>query len=359
MSFTIEHDYRSRARAVELLRKEAGCDYLLISRLTDIRWLTGFTGSSGLIRVGENGILFATDGRYRTQVAQELTDVSTLIADTDVLGSILRGVQGTVLVQSDELSHSEYDRICSSFPEVKLSGRVNLLSSLRESKDSSEIELVRQALAITEATVTRCLERVCAGMTEKELAAEIDYEHAKSGSERPAFDTIVAFGENSALPHARPSGRRLKSGEIILIDCGCTIDGYASDMTRCVGFGEIDSETLHVYEIVQSSVDLAIAAAKSGMKSSDLDAVAREAITAAGYGHRFVHSLGHGVGLDVHETPRIGKNVDSLLPINGIVTIEPGIYIPGQFGIRIEEMVLLRSESAIRLNTSSTAFTSL
>ncbi len=355
MTALLAHDYTRRVKSLEVLRVTTKSDYILITRLTDIRWLTGFTGSSAVLVAGPDGLLFNTDGRYATQSASEVLNSNILIAESDVLAAALKGLQGRVLYQSDYTSVADYERLFTAHPDIQFTGQASLLVDLRANKEASEIEWIRRALDITELTVGKVSRQIHSGITERELAAEIDHEHARLGSERPSFETIVAFGERSALPHALPTDRRLRNGDVILIDCGCTLNGYASDMTRCFVFGEATPLVAKVHEVVRMAVESAIQSARAGMNTCDLDAIARNEISKAGYGDNFIHSLGHGVGLDIHESPRVGKNVTGVLPENGIITIEPGIYLPGKFGIRIEEMVLLSTESADRLNKSSTS----
>ncbi len=354
-------------RARELLtvpdRAEPLCagspDQVFVTRIQDIRWLTGFTGSNAVMILGKTDAVFLTDGRYRTQATVEVSEARVLIAETDLLQDAAELFKKAILIQSDHLTLAQRKRLGELAPDTRFIEKENLLSQFRATKDAAEVALVQEALSISEKTITACLENIKSGITERELAAEIDYQHTRFGSEGPAFDTIVAFGARSALPHARPGNVRLLSGDVVLIDCGCTRGGYCSDITRTFLYGTDKAEVRDVYAVVLEALNAAVAEARSGIRAAELDAAARAVIESAGYADFFVHSLGHGVGLEIHEMPKINKLSNQILPENAIITVEPGIYLPDRFGIRIEEMVLLTSDGGQRLNDSPTKFTLL
>ncbi len=350
--------YDNRARRIEALLDMHSADALLLSSLSDIRWACGFTGSSGLLLLVSGSSVFVTDGRYATQAAEEVFVDDIVIADNELIGvlpealnkfSILR-----LLIQSDHLTLERVEKLELLSPSVTQVPGSGLLRELRARKDAEEISQIQAALEITESALESALEIVQPGISEYELATELEYRQKRSGAEGASFSTIVAFGSNSALPHARAGNRVLKKGETILIDLGCLVNGYASDLTRTLFFGNPDERFLEVYDVVRRAVAAAEFSACAGQSGSQLDRAGRDVIDKAGFGKDFVHSLGHGVGLDIHEWPRINKRAHENLPLNSVLTIEPGIYLPTEFGVRIEDMIVLESEGSRRLNHTST-----
>jgi len=228
------------------------------------------------------------------------------------------------------------------------------LPSLRAVKDESELVKIRSALKITEQVFEEMLPLIRPGVTENELAAEIDYKQRQLGAEGSSFDTIVAFGPNSALPHARPGPSILETNQPVLMDFGCVFEGYASDMTRTVHVGEPTSGFRNVYASVLSALEVVTDGARSGMSGLDVDALARQCLSEKDLDVHFKHSLGHGVGLDIHEWPTLSKRGVDILPDGCVVTFEPGVYLKNEFGIRIEDMAVLRPDSAHTLNSFTT-----
>lgn len=346
-----------RNRLRDLLELSEG-EGLVVSHLPDIRWLTGFSGSSGLLVLWARGETLVTDGRYAEQVKQECPDVEVHI------GSGAAGTHmGQILVDQDlkdvrvQADHASWSQILSwkeAWSGVDVSKAGSELSSLRMSKSSGELTAIQRALAITEETFTKVLERLKEGVSENDVAAEIDYQQRLKGATGAAFDTIVAFSENAALPHARPGNRALRRGDVILMDFGCVVDGYHSDMTRTVSFGNASKDFLEAYESVRSALLRSQESAKAGITGEQLDGVARDELTRHGYGAAFSHSLGHGVGLQIHEPPSVSRRNQQSLVEGCIITLEPGVYLPGHFGIRIENMVQLHSDGCTILNTLDT-----
>ncbi len=320
-------------------------DAILLTSLADVRWTANFTGSNGLLFVFQDDAVLVTDGRYRTQAASEVFDAKVVIgghdlighaADVDLLSSCRR-----VAFQSDAVTVAKYEALVERFDGIEWVDAEELLVTDVASKADEEVERMREAQRLTDTVFEAMLPAIRPGMTEIEVAAEIVYRHLKHGAERMAFEPIVASGPNSALPHAQPTARILQHGDVLLLDFGCFLDGYASDMTRTIALGEPGSEVREVYEVVLAAQRSALNAARSRIRSSDLDAAARDVIAEAGYELQFPHSLGHGVGLQVHEWPRISHTAEYLLPDGCVITIEPGIYLPDRFGVRIEDMVRL------------------
>ncbi len=335
-----------RLDAVRRLLKESDADGIVVSSIHHVRWLSGFTGSAALVLVGRDRVVLATDGRYRDQARSEVTGFEILVASGELWDSLFadRLLSGKILLQGEHVSALTVQRLDSPRSGNEFCVREELLERLVCAKEPSEIELIRKAQAITEEVFDHLIEWLRPGLTEREVAAEIVCQHLARGAERMSFDPIVASGPNSSLPHARPGDRRLQIGDVVILDMGCLRQGYASDMTRTIGIGEIGGRADGVYRVVREAQEKAIDAARSGMLACDLDRVAREVIARADFGDFFTHGLGHGVGMQVHEWPRVSSRTEYTLPENTVVTIEPGVYIPGEFGVRIEDLIVLRPD---------------
>jgi len=323
---------------------------LLLTNPFDIRWCCGFTGSNGTLLVLRDRQVFITDGRYTTQAKEEVVGAEIIIAERDLVNELARFAIERLIIQADHVTVEYSGLLKKLLPETEFLFETRLLAYERASKEISEIQCIEQALKISESVIASIAEFIEIGISERRLATEIDYRQLGAGAEGIAFDTIVAFGENSALPHARPSTRRLQPNEPILIDTGCIVDGYASDITRNIFFGKPTAAYTETFDIVERAVQAALNAARSSIVASELDHKARKVISDAGHGKHFTHSLGHGVGLEVHEWPRISARSRERLPDNAVITIEPGIYLADEFGIRIEDLVVLGPDGCLRLN---------
>jgi Xaa-Pro aminopeptidase len=353
----------NRIRQLQNLLVKLGTDALYLTHLPDVRWACGFTGSNGLLIVLPASAHFLTDGRYASQAAAEVSGADVHVAGYDLIGHLaeapLLGGVTRAVYQSDHLSVSAWTELRERLPEVAWTGEEELLVRLVASKEAREIERIRAAQRLTEAVFEQLLTWIRPGLSERKIAAEIVCRHLKEGAERMSFEPIVASGPNSALPHARPTGRTLEKGDVVVLDMGGVLDGYASDMTRVVALGRPDAEAREVFELVLAAQERAIADARSGMASKDVDALARDVIREAGYGEAFSHSLGHGVGLQVHEWPRVSHAADYVLPPHCVVSIEPGVYLRDRFGIRIEDLVVLEEDGCRNLTQASKKWTIL
>ena len=328
----------------------------LLTFLPDIRWAVGFTGSNGVLVVTEAEAHFVTDGRYTVQAGQEVTTarvhvpgygLADHVVEEGLLGSARR-----VLVQSDHLTVKALGEW-----EEKLEGKTfvpvaDFLSDAVASKTPAQVEKLRAAQAVTDEVFSHLLPLIGPGVTELDLAAEIVYAHLKRGCSAMAFEPIVASGRRSALPHARPSSKRLEPGDLVTIDMGGVLDGYCSDMTRTVALGPLGEEEQSAYAAVLRAQHAAIAHAKAGMTGKALDTVARDVLDEAGLADYFAHSLGHGLGLQVHEWPSLSQRREHVLPVGAAVTIEPGVYLPERFGLRIEDTIVLREDGCDNLTRS-------
>jgi Xaa-Pro aminopeptidase len=250
-------------------------------------------------------------------------------------------------------------RLASALEHVELQPFSSPFRHFVASKSAGELQALRKAQAVTDAVFESLLPTIRPGITELDLAAEIVYRHLREGAQSMAFEPIVASGPNGALPHARPSDREIRNGDMVVLDFGCFVDGYASDMTRTVAIGTPESSATSAYETVREAQSTAQQAARPGMTAESLDRTARSIIDEAGLGEFFSHSLGHGLGLQVHEWPRIGRSNTDILPENVVITIEPGVYIPGAFGIRIENSVIVTSSGSEALPASDTKLITL
>lgn len=335
------------------LKLEQG-EAVLVTSLKDIRWLVGFSGSNAVIVIDRDGLLLVTDGRYAVQVGQECPGLDVKITSGNAFASAIDHVATepvhTVHCQANHITWEQSQLTHSKLQKADLQPLDDPLPEFRASKTEQEIRLIEEALEITESVYEECLGIIEDGMTELDLAAELDYRQRIEGGQGQAFDTIVAFGENAALPHARPSARKLAKGDVILMDFGCVVDWYHSDMTRTVFFGAPTDTIRMSYMAVKEALEAAAERASSGLIGATLDAVARDLLSRHGLGSFFQHSLGHGVGLDIHEFPTLSSRGASPIPDFSIITLEPGVYIPGEYGIRIENMGLLSPDGCRILN---------
>lgn len=347
-----------RASAVSLL-VEPKLEALLVTNLHNVRYLTGFTGSNGAVLLfpAEPAILF-TDPRYTVQSQQEV-NCRVRIARGPMTKSILREIDRTgvrrVGFEKDNLTVAQLESIQKDLPgRVQLDATTGLIERLRMIKDAGEIERIRASVVANSRALDTALKRFKTGMREAELAAEIDYQNRRLGAEGPSFDTIVAAGDRSALPHARAGASKIGPG-ILLIDMGAFRDGYASDMTRMVHIGPATTKYKRAYRAVLEAQLAAIDAVKPGVVTSAVDRAARSTLKSRGLEREFVHSTGHGLGLEIHEAPRIGRKDKTKLEAGMTITIEPGIYIEGWGGIRIEDTVLVTANGCDVLTPTSKA----
>jgi Xaa-Pro aminopeptidase len=345
-----------RLDSIRSLFSDHDANAALITFLPDIRWACGFTGSNGLLILLPDAAHFVTDGRYTDQASREVSCATTHIAPRGLVdfikGASLLAGASRVIVQSDHLTLEVFDQLQEGLKGLEWAPIAGLLQKMVAVKTPDEVSTIRRAQAVTDEVFEYILAFIAPGMTEQDLAAEIVYQHLQRGAAAMSFDPIVASGPNGALPHARPTRRRLEVGDMVVLDMGCFVDGYASDMTRTVAIGAPGEEAVRVYDIVLDAHLRALEAAHAGMTGKTLDAVARDLITEKGYGPQFAHSLGHGVGLQIHEWPSVSFRTEDVLPEGSVITIEPGIYLAGQFGVRIEDMALLKAETAESLTNS-------
>jgi Xaa-Pro aminopeptidase len=333
----------ARADRVAELLVERELDCLLVSNLVNVRYLTGFTGTNGACIVGRDERVFVTDFRYVEQAAAQVQGFERVKGERDLLGELASRLRGRAGFDDAHLSVRAYRRIREALPAgVELVEAAGLVEELREVKDEEEIARIAEAARLVDGVYEHMCERGLAGRTEREVALDVEQEMRVRGAEDPSFPSIVAAGAHGALPHAVPRDVEIPAGTLVVVDMGARLDGYCSDCTRTIATGELDGRAAEIYELVLTAQQAALEAIRAGAGCSEVDAVARELIEQAGHGERFGHGLGHGVGLEVHEGPRLAKTAEGELRAGNVVTVEPGVYLPGEFGVRIEDLVVVR-----------------
>ena len=328
----------------------AGCEALLVTTLANVRYLTGFSGSAGLLLVLPDELVLTTDGRYQFQSAEQLASagveariaVGNVAAQTDALASAAGSVARLGLEAANVTWARQRSFAADWFPTAELVPTEGLVEGLRRVKDEGEVARMAAAAAVADEALEAVKPLLAERITEAELALALDTEMRRRGASGTSFDTIVASGPNGAKPHARPSARRIEEGELVVLDFGAVVDGYCSDMTRTLCVGPPRSATLaRMVEVVAASQQAGVAAVRAGQPAADVDRVCRDVIAAAGWADAFLHSTGHGVGLDIHEAPTVSAtSVDTLEP-GYVVTVEPGVYLPEHGGVRIEDTVVV------------------
>jgi Xaa-Pro aminopeptidase len=327
---------------------------MLVTRPPNVRYLTGFTGSYGHVLITTDRAVLLTDRRYEGQSARECPGVevragaelgpAVLAAATDL--GVLR-----VAFESAGITHETFGSL--ERLGLELVPTLAVVEPLRWVKDEAELVALRGAQAVADEVFDIVVGKLAEGMTERDVALEIDLGVRRLGAEGPAFDTIVAFGQHAAEPHHRPTDRPLGRGDVVKLDFGCVMDGYHSDMTRTVALGEPPAALREVHAVVHAAQRAGVDRVMAGATGGEVDAAARDVVAEAGYGDAFTHGLGHGVGLEIHEGPSLRVGGEDVLPAGAVVTVEPGVYLPGLGGVRIEDMVLVRDGSGERLPSVS------
>ncbi|HOV33168.1 MAG TPA: Xaa-Pro peptidase family protein [Candidatus Hydrogenedens sp.] len=351
-----ENIYLKRINQIRDILRQCSCDAFLSFCPIETRYFSGFTGSDSAILITQTDRYFISDPRYDEQARNEVFNFSIRIIQGNIEKEVFNIINmlnfKKIGVNPERINLESAEKLQQNSP-VELVSLKDELYELRMVKDLTEIEKIRTACKITEKSVYDCLRFLKKGVTEREIAARIDYEFRLNGADGSAFDTIVLFGKNTSLPHGKPTDRKLNKDDIILIDCGCIYKGYCSDLTRTFFCGvERDTQILDIYDTVLSAQLKALSALGPGVKTNDVDNVAREIISSKGFGDYFGHGLGHGVGLEIHELPRLNKDSDYILREGNVVTVEPGIYIANKGGVRIEDTVLITSNGYERLTVS-------
>ncbi len=342
-----------RERVRERLGDDAGA--LLVTHPLNVRYLTGFTGSNGQVLL-DSKPLFFTDGRYEEQSASEVPDLERVVYSgttklSDLLAAALgdRGV-ASIALEASHMTVATQDRLREALEGVEFVAKADLVETVRARKDAAEIDAIHRAQRIAEAALTKVLWEWKGG-TEVELALEIEWAMRTGGAEAVSFDVIVATGAHAALPHATPRPEAVDLDGVLLIDMGAKADGYCSDMTRTYLGANAPSEIVAAHTSVCEALAAACDVVRPGAKAADVDRAARERLEADGLGERFVHSTGHGVGLDIHEGPSLTSSAEEILEPGMVVTVEPGVYLPGVGGVRVEDLLVVTDDGADNLTT--------
>lgn len=351
---TAERASRREKLLGELIDSDAPVPGLLVSGRVNVRYLSGFSGSNGwlLVTAAEEPILL-TDGRYRAQAASEAPACRLVICSDGLAQGVagLPALPDRLAFESAHLSNAAATELRQVVEHSRWTPTSGLVESLRARKSPLEIEAIRAALELAERVLAETVSWMTEGCTEVELAAEIDYRCRRRGARRMAFDTIVAAGPRGALPHASPTAAPIPTGTPVVVDMGCELDGYCSDITRCVVLGDdLAPEWRDIHRAVDEARQAAIDAIRPGVAAAEVDGVARRALAASGLEEAFVHGLGHGVGMEVHEAPRLAARSDDVLDTGMVVTVEPGVYLEGRGGIRLEDLVVVGEAGGERLN---------
>jgi Xaa-Pro aminopeptidase len=345
-------------RASRLAEKlsEIGADLLVVTSLVNVRYLTGFTGSSGMVLVGPDTRAFVTDFRYLEQSAAEVDGAfDRTIAQQELLDTVpelLPSGELRLAFEDAHMSVRTHARLRELAPErVELVAGGDAVEALRVVKDAEEIRRIAEAAKVADAALRQIMERGLAGRTEISVAMALERAMEDLGAKRPSFGSIVAAGPHGALPHAQPRDVEIGPNELVVIDWGAELDGYCSDCTRSLATGDLPDATLEAYDLVRQAQLAGLDAVTAGAGGREVDTAARNVIGDAGHAEHFGHGLGHGVGLEIHEAPRLSQRSDSVLASGNVVTVEPGVYLPGHFGVRIEDLVVV-TETACTILTS-------
>ncbi|HEX4903255.1 MAG TPA: Xaa-Pro peptidase family protein [Acidimicrobiales bacterium] len=345
-----------RADRVRSAMGEHGCEALVVSDLTNIRYLTGFTGSAGVLVVRAGDLVLVTDGRYEQQVADQLADArvaADLVVTREVdaaLAATLAGL-GRVGVEADHVTW-DAQRRWSGAIAGELVPTVGLVLALRAVKDEGEVARLEHAAAIADEALAQVRPLLLERPTEREVARALEAAMLDGGAHGPSFESIVASGPNSARPHARPSERTIAEGDLVVVDFGALYDGYHSDMTRTFTVGEPTPTQQRMIDVVARSQAAGVATVRAGVRGVDVDGACRQVIDEAGWADAFVHGTGHGIGLVIHEEPRLSPESSSLLAPGHCVTVEPGVYLPEHGGVRIEDSLVVTATGCRPLTAS-------
>jgi len=352
-------DVAGRVGRLRACFDESRCDALLVTRLANIRYLTGFTGSAARVLVLPDEVVFVTDGRYRDQAAEQLraagVEARIEVSATEqqaVLTAAATGIARLGLEANDVTWAAQRRYASEGFADAELVATEGLVEGLRLVKDDGEIARIAEAARIADEALAAVRATLGQGVTEKEFQLDLDFTMRRLGANDVSFETIVGSGPNGAKPHARPTDRRIVEGDLVVLDFGALYDGYHSDMSRTVMVGDATPTQARMLEVVTASQAAGVAAVEAGAGGVDVDRVCRDVITDAGWGDAFLHGTGHGVGLDIHEDPRVSVSSTATLAVGHCVTVEPGVYLPEHGGVRIEDTLVVTPTGNRRLTNA-------
>lgn len=344
---------------IEALKLPEGADCALITSDINRRYFTGMKSSAGTVVIFREKAYLIIDFRYIEKARNTVKDCEVIEQEKlseQIVQLLKKHGAGTIAVESEDMTLSRmtfFEKKLAGYEFIKTNELSHNISVMRSIKTADEIEKIRQAQRIAEKAFDEILEFIRVGVSEREIALKLDECMLRNGAEEVSFDTIALCGKNTSMPHGTPSGYRAEEGDFVLMDFGAVWEGYHSDMTRTVCVGKPDEKMESVYNIVLEAQSEALKQVRAGMTGAKLDSIARKVIEDAGYGKCFGHSLGHGVGLEIHEAPTASSGSETVLEENMIVTVEPGIYIPGEFGVRIEDFIAVGEKSCENITKSS------
>jgi Xaa-Pro aminopeptidase len=350
------HAYTEARRfALRALLAHADLSALLVTKPVNVRYLTGFSGGYGALLLLHDRTVFFTDGRYRHQAAAEVPGAEVVLASGDLIGAVngvVRTSGGGLGFEPAGLTWNDGQRLRAGLPGQAVVPAPPLVEELREVKDERELGAMREAARLAGEGLAGLLGTLREGVTERQVAVELELAMRRLGGDGPAFDTIVAFGEQAAEPHHRPGDRPLAAGDLVKLDLGSRVDGYCADMTRTVVLGRASQRQRDLYELVRHAQAAGLACVRAGVPAADVDRACRQPIVDAGLGDSFPHPTGHGIGLEIHEAPRLAAGSRARIASGTPVTVEPGVYLPGFGGIRIEDLVVARPDGHELLTTT-------
>jgi Xaa-Pro aminopeptidase len=323
-------------------------DTLVVYDLNNVRWLTGFTGSAGTLVVTPHEMVLVTDGRYGEQARHQLAEsgAAARVVVGTTAAALREGLEQAIAigravgVDPGEVTHAQFEALCSQ-AKTSLVACGGVVQQLRRRKSPAEIARIKRAAACTDAALAECIEMMSSRPTERDVRDELEYRMRRHGADGPSYDTIVATGPNGARPHHRPTSAVIEEGHLVVIDVGALVDGYHSDMTRTYLIGEVDPLLRRMHDVVRESQLAGLAAVRAGVPAGEVDKTCRDVIVDAGFGSEFIHSTGHGVGLQIHEQPWVRAAMPEPLQAGEVVTVEPGVYREGLGGVRIEDLVVV------------------
>lgn len=352
-------NYKGRIKRLQQSLAAHKLDSLLIGHPPNVRYLCGFTGSAGALLIAPRRSIFFTDGRYVAQAKEEVQGARVVIAQKPPLAAAAESLAktsapATIGIEADHLTVAERARLARLLPQgFRLKPAPSLAEQERVVKDADEVELLRSAVLLGSSLFDVALKSIRPGVREIEVAAEMEYAARRAGADAMSFETIIASGERSALPHGRASDAKIPASGFVVCDFGVILTGYCSDMTRTVYVGRPPEEARRLYEAVKSAQQAAVESVRPGVGVGDVDEAARNVLQENGLGRYFTHSTGHGVGLEIHESPRVAAGQKDILRPGMVITVEPGVYVPGRWGVRIEDMVAV-TENGCEVLTPTT-----
>ncbi|MEA2077506.1 MAG: aminopeptidase P family protein [Candidatus Marinimicrobia bacterium] len=347
-----------RLKRLRKIMKQDELDAMFVQSSSNLRYISGYSGSNGMSYITQDDAWFFTDFRYKTQSAAEVNNMNIVVP---VGKDLLQAMKETECIKAgvsigfegNHLSFEQYDKIKTLFPDNQFINKAMLMEEIASIKEEVELDCFREAARITDAAFNELIKEIKPGISERMLDARLSYIMKSLGSEKDSFDTIIASGVNGSRPHHSPTEKLLKKGDLVTIDFGAMYKGYHGDVTRTICLGKADTKQREIYNIVLKAQELALNGIRPGMTGKAVDAIARNYIASKGYGDYFGHGLGHGLSLDIHAEPRLSPNYEKELQVNQVVTVEPGIYIPDWGGVRIEDDAII-TETGIKNLTTAT-----